>query len=105
MIWIRIFELIKGEMVYIKDLENIMNVWVNSPPSITTLIFALDLLEFIPLRDADPPIMTSEKLNQFCVEIFHNYDELYTYHKKLIDKLHEIQREQHPHIDSITAAL
>ena len=28
MIWIRIiFELIKGEMVYVKDLENIMNVW------------------------------------------------------------------------------
>ena len=28
MIWIRIiFELIKGEMAYVKDLENIMNVW------------------------------------------------------------------------------
>ena len=30
MIWIRIiFELIKGEMAYVKDLENIMNVYLN----------------------------------------------------------------------------
>ena len=59
----------------------------------------------IPLRNADPPIIPRDKLDQFCDEVFHNYDELFAHHKKLVDKLHEIQREQHPHIRSITAAL
>ena len=59
----------------------------------------------IPLRNADPPIIPRDKLEQFCDEVFHNYDELFTHHKKLVDNLHEIQREQHPNIRSITAAL
>ncbi|KAF8159396.1 CNH domain-containing protein [Crassisporium funariophilum] len=82
-----IFELIKGEMAYVKDLENIMNIYI------------------VPLRSADPPIIAPDRLDQFCEDVFHNYDELFSHHKKLVDKLHEIQREQHPHVRSITAAM
>ena len=31
--------------------------------------------------------------------------QLYVHHKRLVEKLHEIQREQHPNIHSITAAM
>jgi hypothetical protein len=44
-------------------------------------------------------------LEEFIEEIFHNYMELYRHHKRLVDKFHEIQREQHPNIKSITAAM
>ncbi|KAF8202439.1 CNH domain-containing protein [Pholiota molesta] len=82
-----IFELIKGEMAYVKDLENIQSMYI------------------IPLRKAEPPIIARERLDQFIDEVFHNYAELFQHHKKLVDALHEIQREQHPRIESITAVL
>ncbi|KAJ3514155.1 hypothetical protein NLJ89_g2537 [Agrocybe chaxingu] len=82
-----IFELIKGEMAYVKDLENIMHIYI------------------IPLRKADPPIISPDRLEQFIEEVFHNYSELYEHHKRLVDKFHEIQREQHPHINSVTAPM
>lgn len=45
MIWIRIiFELIKGEMAYVKDLENIMNVWFN--PTLSSFYDNLYLVRF-----------------------------------------------------------
>jgi hypothetical protein len=59
----------------------------------------------IPLRKAEPPIIARERLDQFIDEVFHNYAELFQHHKKLVDALHEIQREQHPRIESITAVL
>jgi hypothetical protein len=31
--------------------------------------------------------------------------QLYVHHKRLVEKLHEIQREQHPNIHSVTAAM
>jgi len=57
------------------------------------------------LRKAEPPIIPRDRLNQFVDDVFHNYTQLYEHHKKLVEKLHEIQREQHPRINSITAAL
>lgn len=59
----------------------------------------------IPLRKAEPPIIPRDRLDQFIDEVFHNYAELFQHHKKLVDALHEIQREQHPRIESITAVL
>ncbi|KDR80795.1 hypothetical protein GALMADRAFT_60733 [Galerina marginata CBS 339.88] len=82
-----IFELIKGEMAYVKDLENILNIYIN------------------PLRKAEPPIIPRDRLDQFIEDVFHNYLELYEHHKKLVDNFHEIQRDQHPHIRTITAAM
>ncbi|KAJ7230675.1 CNH domain-containing protein [Mycena pura] len=75
-----IFELIKGEMAYVKDLENIQNATA-------------------------PPVMQPDRLEQFIEEVFHNVRDLYAHHLKLVNKFHEIQREQHPNIHSITAAM
>ncbi|KAJ7708817.1 Dbl-like domain-containing protein [Mycena rosella] len=87
-----IFELIKGEMAYVKDLENIQNA---SPRA----------MYITPLREAKPPIMPAERLEQFISDVFHNFADLYTHHRKLLDKFQEIQREQHPTIRSVTAAM
>ncbi|KAF5318404.1 hypothetical protein D9611_013915 [Ephemerocybe angulata] len=84
-----IFELIKGEMAYVKDLENI------------------ELMYIRPLRAANPPIIVGDKakLERFIDEVFHNYYELLQHHKKLVEAFHEIQREQHPVIRSVTAPM
>ncbi|KAJ6485700.1 signal transducer [Mycena sanguinolenta] len=82
-----IFELIKGEMAYVKDLENIQNMYID------------------PLRAARPPVMAAERLEQFISDVFHNFADLYKHHLKLVEKFHEIQREQHPTIRSVTAAM
>ncbi|KAF7357058.1 hypothetical protein MVEN_01042600 [Mycena venus] len=79
-----IFELIKGEMAYVKDLENIEIMYIR------------------PLRTADPPIVPTDRLDQFIKDVFHNFAHLHAHHRALVDKLHEIQREQHPRIRSIT---
>jgi hypothetical protein len=44
-------------------------------------------------------------LDQFLTDVFHNYIELHAHHRRLVDTLHEIQREEHPRIRSITAAV
>ncbi|KAF5351291.1 hypothetical protein D9758_007992 [Tetrapyrgos nigripes] len=82
-----IFELIKGEMSYVKDLENIEVMYIR------------------PLRSADPPIIPPDRLDSFIHDVFHNFAELHAHHRRLIDRLHEIQREEHPIIRSITAAV
>ncbi|KAI0792219.1 Dbl domain-containing protein [Abortiporus biennis] len=82
-----IFEVIKGEMDYVKDLENIEVMYVQ------------------PLREMDPPIIPRDRLQQFIQDVFHNFDELHAHHRKLLNRLHEIQREEHPVIHSITAAV
>ncbi|KAJ7132313.1 Dbl-like domain-containing protein [Mycena epipterygia] len=88
-----LFELIKGEMAYVKDLENIQNASPTWPMYIQ------------PLREANPPIMAPERLEQFIQDVFHNFADLHAHHRKLVDKFHEIQREQHPTIRSVTAAM
>ncbi|OAX37661.1 Dbl-like domain-containing protein [Rhizopogon vinicolor AM-OR11-026] len=82
-----IFELIKGEMAYVKDLENIETMYIQ------------------PLRDMDPPIIPRDRLDTFISDVFHNVAELYAHHRKLLDQLHSIQREEHPTIKSITAPM
>ena len=57
------------------------------------------------LREAEPPIIPPQRLEQFIQDVFHNYRELYEHHAKLIEKFHHTQREQHPNIRSITAAV
>ena len=58
-----------------------------------------------PLREADPPIIPPQRLDQFIQDVFHNYHELFRHHAKLVEKFHHTQREQHPRIQSITAAV
>jgi len=58
-----------------------------------------------PLRTAEPPIIPRDRLDEFIEEVFHNYMEIYEHHKRLVEKFHEIQREQHPTIYSVTAIM
>ncbi|KAI6006684.1 CNH domain-containing protein [Pisolithus orientalis] len=82
-----IFELIKGEMAYVKDLESIETMYIR------------------PLRDADSPIIPRDRLNSFISDVYHNSSEIYAHHRRLLDQLHEVQREEHPTIKSVTAPL
>ncbi|KAG6901533.1 hypothetical protein C0995_010832 [Termitomyces sp. Mi166 len=82
-----IFELIKGEMAYVKDLESINNMYI------------------VPLRTTDPPIIPRDKLEGFIHDVFHNFRELYDHHNQLVKEFHRIQREQHPIIGSIIEPL
>ncbi|GLB41616.1 putative CNH domain containing protein [Lyophyllum shimeji] len=82
-----IFELIKGEMAYVKDLENIEKMYIT------------------PLRTLEPPVIPRDRLEEFIDDVFHNYEELYAHHRALCDKLLEIQRNQHPTISSIIEPL
>ncbi|CAG8781325.1 7765_t:CDS:2, partial [Acaulospora colombiana] len=78
-----IWELIKGEMVYVKDLETI------------------DTLFIRPLRESE--IIPPDRLPSFLQDVFHNFAEIHGHHRRMLERLHEIQREEHPFIRSITA--
>ncbi|TFK71429.1 hypothetical protein BDN72DRAFT_837648 [Pluteus cervinus] len=82
-----IFELIKGEMTYVRDLENIEKIFLR------------------PLRNANPPIIPPDRLNSWTTDVFHNFGEIYAHHRKLLGQLHDIQLEEHPRIKSIVAPL
>jgi hypothetical protein len=70
------------------------------------LIYPLYIQIFISaLRKAEPPVIPRDRLYQFIEDIFHNYAQLYKHHRKLVDDLHEIQRKQHPRINTIAAAI
>lgn len=58
-----------------------------------------------PLRNPKLAILPPDRVDQFISDVFHNFDELHAHHRRLVDTLHEIQREEHPKLRSITAAV
>ena len=58
-----------------------------------------------PLSNANPPIIPHERLQSFLNDVYHNYQDLLHIHRQLVNSLHEIQREEHPLIRSVTAPL
>lgn len=58
-----------------------------------------------PLREMDPTIIPRDRLEQFIREVFHNFGELHAHHRKMLTSFHEIQREEHPVIRTVTAAV
>ncbi|KAF8075178.1 CNH domain-containing protein [Lyophyllum atratum] len=82
-----IFEFVKGEMLYVKDLENIGTMYIRA------------------LKNSEPPIIPPDRLDRFIRDVFHNFAELRSHHRRLVNTLHEIQCEEHPRIKSITAAV
>jgi hypothetical protein len=58
-----------------------------------------------PLRSAEPSIIPRERLSAFITDVFHNIGTIHLQHRELLDRLHAIQREQHPVINSVTAAI
>ena len=87
-------------------------IWRTSKPSVnhlhslTSLLKRSHLQMYVqPLRSIDPPIIPRERLDSFIQDVYHNFGELHAHHRKLLDQLHEIQREEHPMIRTITAPL
>lgn len=76
-----IFEVIRSERDYVRDLQLIKDVFIE--PLVST----------VPI----PPL----KLQGFINEVFYNLDEILDHHRKLLDALFERQREQHPLVQSI----
>ena len=92
-------------MDYVKDLENIETV-SRSVSSPRAHALTCDLQMYVaPLREMDPPIIPRERLPQFLQDVFHNFAELHAHHRKMLNTFHEIQREEHPVIRSVTAAV
>ena len=58
-----------------------------------------------PLRSAEPSIIPRERLSAFITDVFHNSGTIHLQHRELLDRLHAIQREEHPVIHSVTAAI
>lgn len=58
-----------------------------------------------PLREAEPPIVPRERLGAFIAEVFHNFAELHVHHRRLLDRMHAVQRDEHPVVHSVTAAI
>jgi len=58
-----------------------------------------------PLQEADPSVIPRDRLPQFVQDVFGNIREITVYHQQLIEQLSNIQREYHPRIPSITAAV
>lgn len=54
---------------------------------------------------AVPAIIPRERLQTFIQEVFNNFRDILAHHRKLLDKLFEIQREEYPYIRSISAPL
>jgi hypothetical protein len=46
-----------------------------------------------------------DRLSAFIMDVYHNFGALHTQHCKLLDCLHAIQRDEHPIINSVTAAI
>ena len=92
-------------MAYVKDLENIEYVgrihfprpsyWKTSPRSRLTP----------DVRSADLLIISSERLETFIWDVFHNFGELRTHHRRLLDQIFEIHTEEYPIIRNIAAPM
>ncbi|GJJ08649.1 hypothetical protein Clacol_002868 [Clathrus columnatus] len=78
-----IFELINGERNYVRDLELVQEIFIGG------------------LESTMPPVIKEGKTDAFINEVFHNIPNILTHHKRLLDALFLLQREQHPIILSI----
>lgn len=91
-------------MVYVKDLENIESVCSLTLFSLLDLLYVSQMY-IRALRKTVPPIIPPNRLERFLKDVFCNFPEVHAHHRRLVDALHEIQREEHPRIRSITAAV
>lgn len=78
-----IFEIIKSERDYVKDLELVRDVFVD------------------PLLNTHP--IPPPRMRGYVAEVFYNLDEILVYHRQMLDKLFELQRDQHPLITNFAS--
>ncbi|THU99671.1 hypothetical protein K435DRAFT_964332 [Dendrothele bispora CBS 962.96] len=79
-----IFEFIKEEMSHLKDLESIKTLFIH------------------PLQESHPSIVPINHLDHCVFLVFNNITELHTHHRRMVEKLHEKQREEYPIVNSIS---
>ena len=72
---------------------------------VLTLNFSLKKMYVQPLKNSNPPIIPHERLSSFLHDAYHNYVELLHLHRRLLESLHVIQRDEHPLIRSVTAPI
>jgi RHO1 GDP-GTP exchange protein 1/2 len=92
-------------MGYVKDLENMELVCARFNTRQVFPDVEHRQMFIRPLRNADPPIIPPDRLDSFIHDVFHNFAELHAHHRRLVDQFHDIQREEHPTIRSVTAVL
>lgn len=55
-----------------------------------------------PLIQANPPIIPTDRIQNFITEVFWNLGAILTHHQRLVAALFERQRDQHPVISSVS---
>ncbi|KAE9384850.1 hypothetical protein BT96DRAFT_1007658 [Gymnopus androsaceus JB14] len=85
-----IFELIKGELGYVKDLENAEQMYITPLLNSST---------------TSTPIIPPAQVNQFITGIFGNIHDLHAHHLSLLQALFRIQYDEHPTLRSISAPI
>ena len=75
------FEVIKSERDYVRDLQLIKDVFID------------------PMVNASP--LPPDRMEGFIHKVFYNVDEILAHHQRLLDALFKRQREQHPLLQSI----
>ncbi|KAJ4489046.1 CNH domain-containing protein [Lentinula lateritia] len=85
-----IFELIKGEMGYVKDLENVEHMYITPLVNSST---------------SNTPIIPAVRLSQFLSSVFNNIQSLHFHHLTLLQALFRIQYDEHPTIRSVSAPI
>lgn len=78
-----IFEIIRSERDYVRDLELVRDVFID------------------PLVNTSP--IPAQRLRGYVAEVFYNLDDILGHHKRMLDKLFELQREQHPLITNFAS--
>ena len=76
-----LFEIIQSEKEYVRDMRLVGEIFVQQ------------------LRDTTP--IPQSRLEGFISEVFYNMYTILSYHERLLDRLFERQREQHPLMQSI----
>ncbi|GJE88623.1 RhoGEF/DH domain-containing protein [Phanerochaete sordida] len=78
-----IFEIIKSERDYVSDLELVRDVFIDS------LVNTLSIPQ--------------QRIRGYISEVFYNLDEILAYHKRMLERLFELQRDQHPLITNFAS--
>ncbi|KAJ3805231.1 hypothetical protein F5876DRAFT_82008 [Lentinula aff. lateritia] len=85
-----IFELIKGEMGYVKDLENVEHMYITP---------------LVKSSTSNTPIIPPARLSQFLSSVFNNIQSLHFHHLSLLQALLRLQYDEHPTIRSVSAPI
>lgn len=80
-----IFEIIKSERDYVRDLELVRDVYVD------------------PLLNTSP--IPQQRMRGYVNEVFGNLDDILLHHRLMLNKLFELQRDQHPLITNFASII